>query len=93
MLFQERIYPYHDGSSQGLTQKIHAQGKVLQGEEQENAHPGGGGIAADPDENQGGQYKMEYKQEYAIVSANQENSQIQEEIARFRPVRATQAGS
>lgn len=44
-----------------MTQEIHAQSKVLQREKEENAQPWGGGIAADPGENQSGQQKVEHE--------------------------------
>ena len=88
---QKRPNPQDDRRGKSLTQEIHAQGEMLESEEQEYTHPGGGGISPDPYENQSGQQEMEHKQENAVAASEKGNRQIQEQITRFRPVRPSQS--
>ncbi len=90
--FQKGVSPQNDGGGQSLAQKIHAQGKVLQGDKQENAQPGSGRIAADPGKHQDGEQEVEHEQKGTVVVPQQGDRQVQKEIARLRPARAVQPG-
>ena len=90
--FQKWIGPDRDGGGQGLPQEVHTQSKILQGKEQEDAQPGGGRVAADPDKDQHSQQKMKHKQEDTVVPAELGDHPIQEEVTRFRPACPGQAG-
>ena len=65
----------------------------MQGDEQENAQPGRGRAASDPDKNQNRQQEVEYEQKHPVVTAEKRDRPVEEQIARLRPARSVQAES
>ena len=80
---QKGIDPQYDGGGHGLTQEIHAQGKVLKGKKQKDAQPWSLGIAADPDKNQRGQQEVKDKKKGAVITVQEGDDQVQQEIPRL----------
>ena len=89
---QEGIDPQKDGRGHRLPQKVHAQREILEGQEEVDAQPWGGGVTPHPHKNQQGKQQVEDKEKGPVIAPHRGDSQVEQQVAGFDLAQESQSG-